>query len=166
MSVQQSVRSDHQLARLLQIGVVLEEVVEARAAKHADTENLDAEVRSFLREAAAESATHRDRLDDLIDALEADTVSFDQIKQLVEARYETDDTFDGLLYDQLCNEETAYKFYDDLIEAIETSEVTFSVDRDRLLGVLRGIRAEEEAGVEEVTELMDREDAHDPEGRA
>ncbi|MEF8908248.1 MAG: ferritin-like domain-containing protein [Haloarculaceae archaeon] len=154
MSVQ-AVDSDHQLARLLQIGVVLEEVVEARAAKHADTADLDDEVRAFLREAAAESATHRDRLDQLVAELEADTVAFDEVKQLVEARYEADEDFDGVLYDQLCNEETAYKFYADLIEAIEHSEATFTIDRERLLSELRAIQREEETGVEEVTRLME-----------
>ncbi len=154
MSVQ-VVDSDHQLARLLQIGVVLEEVVEARAAKHADTADLDDEVRAFLREAAAESATHRDRLDRLVAELEADTVSFDEVKQLVEARYESGDDFDGVLYDQLCNEETAYKFYEDLIEAIEHSEATFTIDRGHLLSELRAIQREEEDGAEEVTRLME-----------
>jgi rubrerythrin len=154
MSVQ-AVDSDHQLARLLQIGVVLEEVVEARAAKHADTADLDDEVRALLREAAAESATHRDRLDALVAELEADTVAFDEVKQLVEARYEADEDFDGVLYDQLCNEETAYKFYADLIEAIEQSEATFTIDRERLLSELRAIQHEEEDGVEEVTQLME-----------
>jgi hypothetical protein len=74
---------------------------------------------------------------------------------LVAARYESDTDFDGVLYDQLCNEETAYKFYDDLIEAIEASDVQFSVDRDRLLSTLRAIREEEKEGAEEVTELME-----------
>ena len=155
VSVQQPVASDHQLARLLQIGVVLEEVVEARAAKHADTADLDDSVRAFLREAAAESATHRERLDELVDALEADTIPFDDIKMLVEQQYETDQDFDGVLYDQLCNEETAYKFYDDLIAAVEASEAQFSIEREHLLSVLRDIRAEEEAGVHDVTELME-----------
>ncbi|MEF8784752.1 MAG: ferritin-like domain-containing protein [Haloarculaceae archaeon] len=155
MSIQQSVASDHQLVRLLQIGVVLEEVVEARAAKHADTDDLDDNVRAFLREAAAESATHRERLDTLVDGLEADTIPFDEIKLLVEQQYEADQDFDGILYDQLCNEETAYKFYDDLIAAIEESDASFGLDRDHLLSVLREIRADEEAGVEEVTGLME-----------
>jgi rubrerythrin len=154
VSVQQPVASDHQLARLLQIGVVLEEVVEARAAKHANQADLDDSVRAFLREAAAESATHRERLDELVDALEADTIPFDDIKMLVEQQYESDQDFDGVLYDQLCNEETAYKFYDDLIEAVEASEAQFSIEREHLLTVLREIRADEEAGVHDVTELM------------
>jgi len=158
MSLQSPVSSDHQLARLLQIGVVLEEVVEARAAKHADTGDLDDEVRAFLREAAAESATHRERLDELVGELEADSVPFDEVKELVEQRYDTGGDFDGVLYDQLCNEETAYKFYDDVIASIESSDATFGIDRDRLLDVLRGIREEEAEGVEEVTRLMERSD--------
>jgi hypothetical protein len=158
VSVQQPVASDHQLARLLQIGVVLEEVVEARAAKHADADDLDDSLRAYLREAAAESATHRERLDGLVDGLEADTIPFDEVKLLVEQQYEADQDFDGILYDQLCNEETAYKFYDDLVGAIEESDAEFGIDREHLLSVLREIRAEEEAGVEDVTELMeDRE---------
>jgi rubrerythrin len=156
VSLQQPVANDHQLARLLQIGVVLEEVVEARAAKHADTADLDDTVRAFLREVAAESATHRERLDELVEQLEADTIPFDEVKMLVEQQYEADQDFDGVLYDQLCNEETAYKFYDDLIAAVETSEATFSIEREHLLAVLREIRAQEEDGVEDVTELMER----------
>ncbi|MEF8782879.1 MAG: ferritin-like domain-containing protein [Haloarculaceae archaeon] len=155
MSLKSPVSSDHQLARLLQIGVVLEEVVEARAAKHADSGNLDDDVRALLREAAAESATHRERLDELVGELDADTIPFDDIKALVEQRYEADQDFDSVLYDQLCNEETAYKFYDDLVDAVEDAEATFSVDRDQLLGVLRELRADEEDGVEAVTELME-----------
>jgi len=155
MSVQSPVASDHQLVRLLQIGVVLEEVVEARAAKHADLADLDGEVRAMLREAAAESATHRERLDDLVGRLEAETIPFDDVKALVEERYEADEDFDDVLYDQLCNEETAYKFYDDLIGAIETSDAEFGVPREDVLGVLRELRAEEEAGVEEVAALME-----------
>jgi len=156
MSLQSPLSSDHQLARLLQIGAVLEEVVEARAAKHAsESAEIDAELRSFLEEAAAESAQHRQRLETLIERLEAETIPFEEIQRLVEQQYEADEDFDGVLYDQLCNEETAYKFYDDLIEAIESSEVEFSVDREQLLSILREIRAEEEEGVEDVTRLME-----------
>lgn len=156
MSLQRPVGSDHQLARLLQIGVVLEEVVEARADKHVSvSENLDPEVGELLEHAAAESAEHRSELEALIAELEAETVPFDEIKTLVEAQYEADEEFDGILYDQLCNEETAYKFYDDLIGAIEASEIEFGIDRGRLLSTLERIRQEEAAGAEEVTELME-----------
>ncbi|WP_335999550.1 ferritin-like domain-containing protein [Halorientalis halophila] len=156
MSVQQPVSNDHQLARLLQIGVVLEEVVEARAGEHARALELeDPELEALLDEAARESADHRDRLETLIDDLEADTIPFEEIKGLVTAQYESEADFDGVLYDQLCNEETAYKFYDDLIGAIEASDATFGVDRAELIETLTAIREEEAEGVEEVTELME-----------
>jgi hypothetical protein len=155
VSVQQPVASDHQLARLLQIGVVLEEVVEARAAKHADADDMDDSLRAFLREAAAESATHRERLDELVDGLEADSIPLDEVKLLVEQQYEADQDVDGILYEHLCKEATAYKFYADLIAAVEASDASFGIDREHLLSVLREIRADEEAGVEDVTELME-----------
>jgi len=159
MSVTRPVGSDHQLARLLQIGMVLEEVVEARAHKHVQSMETDLgpEVRALLASAAEESADHRAALERLVDDLQADPVPFDQIEQLVEARYGATkpEDFDGVLYDQLCNEETAYKFYDDVIEAIEVSDVPFGIDRERLLDTLRRIREEEAEGVEEVTRLME-----------
>ncbi|MBX0286080.1 ferritin-like domain-containing protein [Haloarcula salinisoli] len=157
MSLTQPIASDHQLARLLQIGIVLEEVVEARAGKHAaeTDDTADADLARLLEDASAESAQHRRQLEELLAALEADTVPFEEIQTLVEAQYEADEDFDGVLYDQLCNEETAYKFYDDLIESIEASETSFSVDRTRLLETLRLIREEEAEGVEDVTELME-----------
>ncbi len=159
MSVTRPVGSDHQLARLLQIGMVLEEVVEARAHKHAQAldEDLDADVRDLLSEAAEESAEHRTALASLVDALEAERVPFEQIETLVEAQYgkTKPEDFDGVLYDQLCNEETAYKFYDDVIASLEASDAQFSVDRERVIEVLSGIREEEAEGVEKVTRLME-----------
>jgi rubrerythrin len=157
MSLRPPIASDHQLARLLQIGIVLEEVVEARAAKHATetaSVDVDDEIREFMEGAVEESAGHRELLEDLVADLDAETVPFEEIETLVEAQYEADRDTDGVLYDQLCNEETAYKFYDDLIEAVESSDVSLSIDRERLLSVLREIRAQEEASVEAVTRLM------------
>ena len=159
MSLTQPVASDHQLARLLQIGMVLEEVVEARAHKHYETlgeGERDPDIIALLEEAAEESAEHRRRLESLVDELDADPVAYEEIEALVSARYESDTDFDGILYDQLCNEETAYKFYDDLIAAIERSDIEFTIDRERLLRVLKEIREEEREGVEEVTALMER----------
>ncbi|TYL40459.1 rubrerythrin [Natronococcus pandeyae] len=162
MSLGQRVSSDHQLARLLQIGVVLEEVVESRAAHHLESlpaderEAIDDEVRELLAEAAEESADHRERLEALVDELDAETVAYEEINALVDARYGPPEDTDGVLYDQLCNEETAYKFYDDLIGAVEASDAEFAIDRDRLLETLYDIREEEREGVEEVTEIMER----------
>ncbi|PSQ15129.1 rubrerythrin [Halobacteriales archaeon QS_8_69_26] len=164
MSLGQRVASDRELTRLLQIGVVLEEVVEARANRHIESMSeeeraaLDEEIRDLLEDAAAESADHRARLEELIDDLDADTVGYEEIEALVREHYAatSPEDFDGVLYDQLCNEETAYKFYDDLITAIEEGEAEFGIDRDRVLSTLRRIRAEEEEGVEEVTGIMER----------
>jgi DNA-binding transcriptional MerR regulator len=155
MSLTSPVGSDHQLARLLQIGVVLEEVVEARAAKHTESGSFDDELETLLEEASEESAEHRKRLEELVDELDAETIPFGEIQGLVESQYESDEDFDWVLYDQLCNEKTAYKFYDDLIASIEESDAQFGIDRDRLLETLSEIRAEEAEGVEEVTALME-----------
>ncbi|ADD05990.1 uncharacterized protein Nmag_2429 [Natrialba magadii ATCC 43099] len=162
MSLGQRVSTDRQLTRLLQIGVVLEEVVESRAAHHLETlppeerDAVDEEVRALLVDAAEESADHRDRLEDLIADLDAETVPYEEINALVDAQYGPPEDTDGVLYDQLANEETAYKFYDDLIEAIEASDSEFAVDRERLLETLRTLREEEKEGAEEVTEIMER----------
>jgi hypothetical protein len=163
MSVGTTVTSDQQLVRLLQIGVVLEEVVEARAAHHyrslseAEREQLDERIVELLDHAAEESAEHRARLEGLIDALDAESVAFEEIQALVRGHYgqTKPEDFDGILYDQLHGEETAYKFYDDLITAIEESDAQFSVDRGRLLSVLRGLREEEKEGAQEVADIME-----------
>jgi len=157
VSLSYPVASDHQLARLLQIGMVLEEVVEARATQHNERldDELDEATHELLGEAAEESAGHRKRLERLVDELDAEPVAYEEIEQLVAARYEPDTNTDGVLYDQLANEETAYKFYDDLIGAIENSDVRFGVDREHLLTVLREIREDEADGVERVTKLME-----------
>lgn len=160
MSVAHRVSTDTQLARLLQIGVVLEEVVEVRAARHYETlspDERDADVEALLEGAREESADHRQRLEALIDELDAEAVPTEEIETLVEGQYAATgpEDFDGVLYDQLHGEETAYKFYDDLIEAVEASDAEFGLDRDRLLATLTEIREEEAEGVEEVTAVME-----------
>ena len=159
MSVGNQVTSDHQLARLLQIGIVLEEVVEARAQHHTGTlDGHDPEIEALLADAADEAAVHRERLEAIVDQLDVESIPFEEVEALVEAQYgqTKPEDFDGVLYDQLCNEETAYKFYDDLIGAIRASEVPFSIDRNRLLDTLVTLREEEADGVEAVTKIMER----------
>ncbi|MFQ3293911.1 MAG: hypothetical protein ACI9PP_000739 [Halobacteriales archaeon] len=163
MSLGQRVADDHQLARLLQIGVVIEDLVESRAEHHLDSlsspeASIDEDVRELLDAAIDRTAEHRGRLEGIIDDLDVDPVPYEEIDALVEATYAqtAPEDFDDLLYDQLCNEETAYKFYDDLIEAIEESDSDFEMDAERVLTVLREIRSEEETGVEAVTEIMER----------
>ncbi|MFB6124510.1 MAG: ferritin-like domain-containing protein [Halanaeroarchaeum sp.] len=153
------VESDDHLARLLQIAIVLEEVVEARAYEHyrrLPAAERDETIEALLESVSTESANHRERLEELIDELDASSVAFDEIESLVGEQYAQTrpEDFDGVLYDQLHGEETSYKFYDDLIEAIEASEGQFGVDRERLLAVLRDIREDEASGVEQIANLM------------
>jgi rubrerythrin len=159
-SVAARVDSDDQLARLLQIGVVLEEVVEARAHSHYQSlpaDERDEAIEELLAEAREESAEHRRRLESLIDDLDAESIPFEEVKALVAKSYGQTgpQDFDGVLYDQLHGEETAYKFYDDLIDAVESSSAEFSVDRQAVLSTLRDIREAEAEGVEEVAKLME-----------
>ncbi|NIS31071.1 MAG: ferritin-like domain-containing protein, partial [Actinobacteria bacterium] len=85
-----------------------------------------------------------ERLEGLIDELDAESVPFEEVETLVKQKYgqTRPEDFDGVLYDQLAGEETAYKFYDDLIAAVEASDATFGVDRQQLLGTLEAIREE------------------------
>jgi len=156
VSLSQPISSDHQLGRLLQIGVVLQEVVEARARKHLEsTEDLDADLESLLETAVERATTHRERLETLIADLDTETVDYEDIEPLVEAQYQADQDFDDILYDQLCNAETAYKFFDDLLGALDTSDTDFGVDREELVSVLETLRESEARGVETVTDLME-----------
>ena len=163
MSLEHRVDSDRQLGRLLQIGVVLEEVVEARTYHHyhslsaEERDEIDSKIVALLEEAAEESADHRDRLERLIGALDAESIPYETVEGLVKDHWGQTETadFDDILYDQLHGEETAYKFYDDLIASIEASDASFGIDRERLLSTLRAIRDEEEEGVREVTEIME-----------
>jgi len=160
VSVGARVGSDHQLARFLQIGIVLEEVVEARAYQHyrrLPESERDEQIEMLLEDAREESARHREQLEELIGERDARSVPFEEIETLVAEQYGGSDpeTFDDVLYDQLSGEETAYKFYDDLLGAIEDSETEFGIGRTELIETLAAIREDEAAGVEEVTELME-----------
>ncbi|WP_232701150.1 ferritin-like domain-containing protein [Halobacterium wangiae] len=159
-SVAARVDTDAQLARLLQIGVVLEEVVEARAHRHYQSlpaEERDEDIEALLSDASEESAEHRQQLEALIEDLDAESIPFEDVKDLVAQSYGKTgpEDFDGVLYDQLHGEETAYKFYDDLLDAVEASDAEFGVDRAALLDTLREIREAEAGGVEEVAKLME-----------
>ena len=166
MSLTQSVASDQQLARVLQVGVVLEELVEARAYEHyralaqeaeAEGRGVDEEVEELLLEAHEESREHRDRLAALVSDLSAESLAHGEIEALVREKYgqSKPESFDAVLHDQLTSEETAYNYYDGVIAAIEAGDADFSVERDRLLSTLRDIRAEEAEGAEEVNEVIE-----------
>lgn len=161
MSVTQSIDSVHQFARLIQIGVVLEELVEARAYEHyrslaEEAGEVDEEIEELLLEAREESGEHRERLEALIDDLEAESIPYGRIETLVREKYgkSKPEDVEAVLHDQLTSEQTAYNFYDGVVDAIESGEATFGIERDRLLSTLRDIRAEEAEGAEEVNEVL------------
>jgi len=162
VSTGRAVESDERLARVLQVGVVLEELVEARAYEHyrslaEEGERIDEEIEEMLLEAREESGEHRERLETLIDDLAAESVPFAEIEALVQEKYgrSKPESIDEVLADQHASEETAFNYYDGVIDAIEASETDFGLDRDRLLATLRDIRAEEAEGAEEVKEVID-----------
>jgi len=111
VSVSQRIASDDQLARLLQIGIVLEEVVEARAHHHYQSLSTPNSTTRSRRcsptPPRSRPNTASERLESLIEGLGVDSVPFDEIESLVDARYgrTRPEDFDGVLYDQLCNEE-------------------------------------------------------------
>lgn len=162
MSLSQSVTSDRQLARVLQVGVVLEELVEARAYEHYRSlaeeqgETMDEAVEELLLEAREESGEHRERIEALVDALDAESLPHGEIEALVQEKYgrSKPESFEAVLRDQLASEETAFNYYDGVIAAIEASDAEFGIDRTHLLAELRDIRAEEAEGAEEVNEVM------------
>jgi len=162
VSVSESVASDQQLARLLQIGVVLEELVEARAYEHyrslaEETDSVEEAVEELLLEAREESGEHRERLESLIDELQAESIPHGEIERLVREKYglSKPESIEAVLHDQRTSEETAYNYYDGVIAAIESGDAEFGIERDRLLSTLREIRAEEAEGAEEVTEVIE-----------
>jgi rubrerythrin len=163
VSLSQTLASDQQLARVLQVGVVLEELVEARAYEHyralaEETDDVDEEVEELLLEANEESREHRERLATLVEDLEAESLPHGEIEALVREKYgrSKPGNIEAVLYDQRASEETAYNYYDGVIAAIEAGDADFGVDRDRLLSTLRDIRAEEAEGAEEVSEVIER----------
>ena len=135
---------------------MLEEVIEARGTKHLESnEDLAEPLRELLEAAVDRAAAHRRRLETLIADLDAESVAYEDIEPLVEAQYQADQNFDDILYDQLCNAETAYKFFEDVRTALEASDDDFGVERDRLRTVLTDLRDAEARGVEAVTDLME-----------
>lgn len=156
MSLKSPRKANRQLVRLLQICLVLEEIVEARATKQArQLEHLDEEVRAVLEENAEESARHRQRIVDLVEGIDAHAVPFDEVQQLVDEQYETEKNCENPLYDQLCNAKAAFKLYDTLIETLTDRHSEPGVDSEYLISVLKELRTEESKSVQEITRLLE-----------
>jgi hypothetical protein len=160
MSLQTSKASNRQIVRVLQICLVLEEVVEARATRQATrTGDADSELRTHLRETAAEAARHRKQVAKLVERTDANTVPFEDVERLVADQFEADSAFEDVLYDQLCYAETTYKLYDDLVMTIEGPGTDFGNAGDEIVRVLGDIRTEKALSIRRLLELMN--EGHD-----
>ena len=153
--------SEPQLVRLLQTGYVLEGIVEGRSDYHQHLPVIDstrtAAVWNLLEEAHVESREHRNRLKELINLLNASCISPTVIEELVEAQYnyETVESVDDVLRDQVLSELSAYKFYDELLGAIAECDTSFSVDHTELVTILKDIRSEELEGINETISVIE-----------
>ncbi len=119
------------LARLLQVGVVIEEYAEEKSARLL-ADSVDDDVRDTLLESLEESTEHRDRLVELVSRVGADvdpeTVE-ERVRDAVEASVEEPADEVEALERQLESELMAYEFYDDVLTAIDDSDFG-CMDRD------------------------------------
>jgi hypothetical protein len=156
MSLKSPQKSDQQIIRLLQIGIVLEEIIEARAAERAPrAADVDEQGRALLEESASEAARHGERIERAVERLDANRTSLDDVATLVADQYEADRDFENPLYELLCNAETAFKHYDDLVTTIDGLHADAAGGPERLRPVLEDLRREKAQRVRQITELMD-----------
>ncbi|MDQ2052521.1 hypothetical protein RBH26_18830 [Natronolimnohabitans sp. A-GB9] len=145
--------TDDDIIRLLQIGYVLEGIVEARSDRHTTNEVFDRTItRRLLADARDESRQHRRQIGALLESLGAECSSSQQIEKRIKSHYcpaEIDDRCD-ILQDQFYSELSAYRFYDAVLNEIQANATALSIDIDNVVTVLEEIRAEELEGVFEV----------------
>lgn len=149
--------TDGELARLLEIGYVLETIVEARSDRHTTVQSIeDTAVRSVLAEARSESRRHRERLEQLLAAIGRDPSVSGNVAALVESRYDrsTIDCVDDVLQDQLASELSAYQFYDTVLAHLRRHETSLTVDIDEVVTELEEIREDERDGAVELAQLI------------
>lgn len=152
-----AVPSEDDLARLLQIGVVIEEYAEEKSARLLSEGVGDDEVRGMLDEALEESDEHRHRLLELVRGIGGD-VDEDHVESLVrdavEAKVgETDDSDEALRH-QLKSERLAYSYYDSLIEACRASDSIDDTVLDNVLETLEEIREDELEDAEKIETVL------------
>jgi len=154
-----AVPSEDDLARLLQIGVVIEEYAEEKSARLLSDAVDDESVRDMLDESLEESDEHRRRILDVVRRMGAD-VDEGHIESLVrdavEANVDTPSNPDEALRQQLDSERLAYSYYDSLIEACRASE---SIDDETLAEVvetLEDIREDELEDAEKIENVLNQ----------
>jgi rubrerythrin len=152
-----AVPSEDDLARLLQIGVVIEEYAEEKSARLLTDAVDDDGVREMLNESLEESDEHRRRILDVVRSMGAD-IDEEHVESLVrdavEANVDEPTDPDEALRRQLDSERLAYSFYDSLIDACRASE---SIDDGVLadvLDTLEDIREDEREDAEKIETVL------------
>ncbi len=148
------------LARLLQIGVVIEEYAEEKSARLL-SDDVDSEAREALLDSLRESEEHRDRLVELVSLVGADvdpeTVE-ERVKEAVESEVEEPDDEREALEQQLESELLAYRFYDNVLDAIDGSDLGCmdSATVDEVSSTLDEIRDDELEDARELERRLER----------
>lgn len=155
-----AVPSEDDLARLLQIGVVIEEYAEEKSARLLSDEVDDAKVRETLEEALDESDEHRRRLLSLVRDIGEDVDESrveERVRDAVEAKVPSPAGSDEALRQQLQSERLAGEYYDSLIRACRASD---SIDEETLEDVvetLEEIRDDEFEDAEKIETALNQE---------
>ncbi len=152
-----AVPSVEDLARLLQIGVVIEEYAEEKSARLLSESVDDEEVREMLDESLHESDEHRRELLELVRRVGAD-VDEEHVESLVreavEANVDPPANPDEALRQQLGSERLAYSYYDSLIEACRASDEIDDETLDEVVGKLKEIREDEREDAEKIETVL------------
>jgi rubrerythrin len=148
-----AVPSEDDLARLLQIGVVIEEYAEEKSARLLSDEVEDEEVRETLDEALTESDEHRRRLLSLVREVGED-VDEERVESLVRESVESNvpspDDPDEALRHQLESERLAGSYYDSVIETCRASTRIDDATVGRIVETLEEIRDDEYEDAEKI----------------
>jgi rubrerythrin len=148
-----AVPSEDDLARLLQIGVVIEEYAEEKSARLLSDSVEDDDVRAMLGDALEESDEHRRRLLSLVREVGED-VDEQRIERLVREAVESEvpspQDADDALRHQLRSERLAGSYYDSLIRACRASESIEDKTIETVVGTLSEIRDDEHEDAEKI----------------
>lgn len=152
-----AVPSEDDLARLLQIGVVIEEYAEEKSARLLSESVDDEGVREMLGESLEESDEHRRRILDVVRRMgaEMDEEHVENlVRDAVEANVDEPANPDEALRQQLGSERLAYSYYDSLIEACRASDSIDDETMAEVLDTLEDIREDEREDAEKIETVL------------
>jgi len=157
--------TDERIARFLQVGYVLEAIVEGRCSEHHDHLPMDQPstslTRNLLAEAQSESRRHREQIASILEELNKKSPPLETVSTRIETNYErTYDKIEAVLYDQLCSEFSAFQYYDSVHEWLvkDRSCLDLSISPDKVITIVKDIRQEEQEGVYDVLDAIESMD--------